>query len=178
MIISQKDYIKTLKKPQLCDLNIQKTIENFNEELFGPYQYKIERETFDTNLSKSLCLNGDVIGGYLLGKYSMLNCISDINYHVNNGTLSDLKFYINQDFLNKYKNKIGILSDFIYIDKTHKGNNYADILIDYSKSLGDYVWGLSVPDETTEYWTSKQKRIKVLEYKDDTGLVILSTTEL
>lgn len=178
MIVSQQKYIKSISKPYLCDIDIEKTIENYDEKLFGSFNDKIERKTFDKEISKSLCLNNKIIGGYLLSEHSMLSTVSDIIYLVENGNLSDLKFYVDQNILDSYKNKKGILSDFIYIDKRYRGNNYANILINYGKSLGDYVWGLSIPNESTEYWVNKQNRVKILEYKDEDGLVILTSTKL
>ena len=178
MITKQQEYISKKNHPYLCNIDMDEIIKHFDEKIFGPFQDKIDRKTFDLKLSKSLCLNDKVIGGYLLDQYSMLNTISDIIYWVEEKVLHNLKFYVTEDFINKYDGKIGILSDFIYIDKKYKGNNYANILIDYGKSLGDYVWGLSVPNESTEYWVNKQDRIKILEYKDDNGLVILTATKL
>jgi len=178
MIKSQEEYIRSISKPHLCNIDMDKCIENFDENLFGSFKDKIDRETFDLKISKSLCFNNKVIGGYLLDIHSMLDTISDIVYWVEKDILKDLEFYVDQKFLEQYKNKSGVLSDFIYIDKEYRGNNYANILINYGKLLGDYVWGLSVPNETTEYWINKQGRIKILEYKEGTDVIILTSTIL
>ncbi len=161
------------KIPILVPLDINKCKENYDESIFGSFENNFIDKAFDLKLSRSLSLNNEIIGGYMLKKLSMIENIKYIYHFYKSGEYTDLKLFVNKEFLNKYKNKIGIFSDFIYIDKEYQGNNYGKILTDYSKTLGNYV-----PEETESYWITKQKRIKVLQYKDDVGLVTLSVTPL
>lgn len=174
----KEEFDNITKQPKLCELNIEMVINNFDENIFGRFQDNIDNKTFNPKLSKSLCLNDEIIGGYLLGKSSILEEIKLVLYWFKKDKLKNLKFFVGKEDLNKYKNKRGIFSNFIYIDPKYRSSNYGNILINYSKTLGDYVWGLSVPNESTEYWIEKQNRVKILEYNNSNGKVVLTATQI
>lgn len=165
-------YLKTYEillestQPYLCDLNLDELIKNFDENIFGSFQDKIDNEEIDLSISKSLCLNGEIIGGCLLKKQSMLESINTLKYWIDNKYFNNLIYYISDNKLNMYNNKKGILISYIYIKEEYRNNYYSKILTDYINKLGDYTWGISIPDISLEYWL-KNNRIKILEYTDN-----------
>lgn len=166
-----KSYIINLVKeeiggqtPVLCPLDIKKMGEHMAKNNFGTLD---SHRGFNLKMSKSLYLNGEVIGGYMLRKASMMEVVNMVLKY--KSEFKNLKFFVDKDFLKKYSGKKGIYSDYIYIDEKYNGNEYAKILIDYSKSLGDYVWGGSEQGRTSEYWLNKTDRIKIFEYIDEKG---------
>jgi hypothetical protein len=165
------------ENPILCDLNLEWAKNNYDEKLYG----KFSEENYDVNrkMSKCLCLNNVIIGCYLLSKKSMLQSLKDVIYFIKEGIYTNLKFYISKEELQKYKNKRGIFSYFLYIDKNYRNKNYAHILIDYSNTLGDYVWGVTIKGEADKYWTEKQGRIEICEWKEEDGSIsVLTATKV
>ena len=134
--------------------------------------------TYDYNkkLSRSLLLNGKIIGYILLKKASILLVIRYIIYYIKDKTYSDLRLFVSRDYLRKYLNKRGTYITRIYIAPYERGHGYGDILIKYANELGDYTWGISVGDLPDKYWIPKQDRIKILTYADKgTSLTVTST---
>jgi hypothetical protein len=155
----------------ICDLNSKYVKNHYDEELFGHFT----EEGMNKNLSKCLCKNNEIIGCYLLNKQSMLETIKYILYYIKENTYKDLKWFIKKDDLNKYKNKRGVFGKFLYIGDEYRNNNYGNILIDYSKTLGDYVWGITAKGKMDKYWLKKQNRIKICEWMEQDGSISLLT---
>lgn len=170
------DFLNENNNIYLGKLNVEDLEKNMIRDGFGTLKDHIEAGGGDLTISKSLYLNGKVIGGYLLCKFDMLKSIDGCIDNENKGIYKKLKFFVNKDFLNKYKGKIGIFSDYIYIQDEYRNKNYAKYLIDYSKSLGDYVWGGSLPNKTSEYWLEKQNRIKIFQMEVDGNIELFTAT--
>ena len=141
--------------------------DNGNDKSFGDSDI-LAMDVYDYNkkLSRFLLLNNTIIGYILLKKASMFLVIKYILYYIKEGTYSNLKMFVTKDYLKKYLNKRGIYITRIYIDPEYRGHKYADILVKYAHEIGDYNWGTTVKDLTDEYWTFKQKHIKILTYSD------------
>ena len=195
-------YIKSVnefqKLPYLCDIDMDSLLKTYNTDIYGPFDIRIERESFDINLSKSLCLDGKTIGYYLLGNAQLVeDGIELFQYwfdETNNGDneypVKNLKLLIDEATIIAYKGKKGIFSDFLWIAPEHRNKNYGKILIDYSLSLGDYVWGISNIGNGSnkfeliktaladKYWLNYRNRISILEYDDTEHKFLVSDTKL
>ena len=157
----------------LGELDVAKLEENMLENGFGTVQDHTDAGGADLSISRSLYLNGEVIGGY-----NMLKSIEGCIHYEKKGDYKNLKFFVDKDYLKRYKGKKGIYSDYIYIDEKYRNKNYAKYLIDYSKSIGDYVWGGSLPNKTSEYWLEKQNRIKIFQFEVDEQIQIFTSTKI
>ena len=161
-----REQIQTVTTPQLCPINTEDASKNMIKHGFGTLESHTEAGGVDLSLSRSLCLNGKTVGGYILAKASMPETIKAVIRMYKSGLYKDLKFFVDKDFLNKYMNKRGIYSSFLYINEEYNGSNYAKILIDYSRTIGDYVWGGSIPNKSSEYWLDNTDRIKIFQFID------------
>lgn len=160
---------------KICDLNMKYVTTNYDEKIFGDFT----DENVDKKISKCLCKNNQIIGCYLLKKKSMLETIKTIIYWVKEKKYKDLKFFLTKEELEKYKNKKGIFGRFLFIDKKYRNQNYGNILINYSKSLGDYNWGLTIKGDIDDYWVKHRNRIKICEWTEQDGSVsVLTATKI
>jgi hypothetical protein len=157
---------------KLGNINLLKCKENRDSNIFGD----IDLDWIDLKISKSLLLNNKVIGGYLLKESSMLPNIETLKKLNNNGDIENLKIHITNKELEIFKNKIGIFSNFIYIDKRYRNKNLSKYLIDYSLTKGDYIWGIS--DITTSDFWKKHNRIIIASYTEELGESILTSTKI
>ncbi len=158
----------------LCDIDIEKCKQNRLVDVWG----EIDNMWFDLEISKSLLLNGEVVGGYLLKNYSLILILKSLKICFEEGDISNLKFYLNEKELEVYNDKNGIYSNFIYIDKKYNKRNLSKYLIDHSIKIGDYVWGISDLNTTTDFWLKKQNRIIVATYKEELGESVITATKL
>lgn len=151
--------------------------DNGNDKSFGDSDI-LTVDTYDYNkkISRSLLLNNNTIGYILLKKASMILVIKYICYYIKKGTYSNLKMFVPNDYLKKYINRRGTYITRIYIDPKHRGNKYANILVEYARGLGDYNWGTILQGLTNEYWISKHGHIKILTYSDSDGKTDLTIT--
>lgn len=160
----------------LDKLDVKSLEENMIKDGCGTLQSHIDAGGADLNLSKSLYLNGEIIGGYLLCESDILISFKGCLKYTKKGIYTDMKIFVDRKFLNNYKHKKGIFSDYIYIDEKYRNKGYSKILIDYSKSLGDYVWGGSIPETTSKYWLEKQNRIKIFQIDVDGHTELFTST--
>ncbi len=157
---------------KLCDIDLDKCKKNRISDIFGDN----DSRWYDTNLSKSLSLNNEIIGGYLLKEYSLITNIYSLKIRFQESDITDLKFYLSEEELNVYENKIGIYSNFLYIDEKYRNKKMSKYLIDYSLNIGDYVWGISDINSTSDFWLKKQNRIIIATYKEELGDSMITST--
>lgn len=160
---------------KICDLNMEYVKNNYDEELFGNFT----EEGMNKKISKCLCKNDEFIGYYLLNKQSMLEAIKYVFYWVKEKKYKDLKWFVTKDELNKYKNRKGIFGKSLFVDKKYRNQNYGNVLINYSKSLGDYNWGVTIKGDIDDYWVKHRNRIKICEWTEQDGSVsVLTATKI
>jgi hypothetical protein len=165
---------------RLVDIDL-KQVKNIFTEIFSSNHNFDDILWYQNNLknhSKSLEINGKIIGGYILVEFSIfdfMNCFSEL---LNNKIIWNIRHFTTKDDINRYKSKKGIFSAMLGIEKEFRNNGYSKYLIDYSLSLGDYVWGLSDPAVSTNYWLFKQNRKKILQYFHKDGITVLTSTKI
>lgn len=158
-------------------LDIDHLEKNMIKDGCGTLQDHIDAGGADLNLSRSLYLNNEIIGGYLLCKSDILISIKGCVKYTKKGYYENMKIFVDKKFLKNYKGKNGIFSDYIYIIEKYRNNGYANLLIDYSKSLGDYVWGGCILNTiSSNYWLEKQNRIKIFQIDVDGHTELFTST--
>ena len=167
-------HLKTYKifennNPILCDIDIEWVRSHFDEDIFGKFDHHLDKDrgAIDFEKSKCLKLNNEIIGCYCLHESDIVETIERVEYWTNDGLFKNLEFFYPKEKLNIFKNKIGIFGDYLYIKPEYRQKGYADILIDYSKKLSDYNWGITAGEKAEKYWIENKGRIRICEYYSD-----------
>lgn len=109
----------------------------------------------------------------------MMEAIKWVIYWANEGTYSNLKYFIPKEQLRNYIHKKSIFSRFLYISPEYRNKNYGEILRNYAHTIGDYTWGISLKDKTAEYWLNNENRITIMEWENKEGHInVLTATKL
>lgn len=166
-------YFESKEELTLDEVDIEWARSHFDRETFGDFESHLDpdRTSIDFDISKSLKLNGEIVGCYCLSKFSIIECLSRVESWMEGDEseklYKDLQFFMPKKEIRKvFKNKVGIFGDYLYIDTPYRNKNYAQILIDYAKTLGDYNWGITARGKPEKFWIEKQKRTRVYEYSD------------
>lgn len=173
-------YFKESTSPIISDIDIEWVRSHFDEESFGSFEGHIDpdRGSIDMDISKCLKLGDEIIGCYCLQKLSILEIIERVKYWTEEDEsplYKDLKFFFKDTDL--FENKLGIFGDYLYILPEYRSKKHADILIEYSKTLGDYNWGITSGYKPEKYWIENKGRTRICEYTEMDGTInIINST--
>lgn len=146
--------------------------EIFSDAKFG---FDAAKSYVDETISKSISINDKIIGVYLLGDTQLPEILS----YYDNDFKDKFSYKLEKDAnIENYKDKKGIYGIFLYVLPEYRNEGYGKKLIEYSQSIGDYVWGQhDLKLNNIEHWLKKRKLIGRIYYLNKFSGYITATIQ-